>query len=184
MTEQRTLLTADEFFRLYSGKDGYYELVRGEVIELAPPNWEHGEVALSIGSALRIFVRQRGLGTVVVESGYRLESQPDTVRGPDVSFVSRDRVPAGGPVRTFFPGVPDLAVEVVSPSDTAAEIEAKVHDYLRTGVRRVWVAYPNTRRVAVHFPDGSARWYSEDEAIEDPDLLLGFSLSLREIFGP
>ena len=78
---------------------------------------------------------------------------------------------------------PDLAVEIVSPSDTAVELEVKVHDYLRNGALRVWVVYPDSRRVAVHRPDGTARWYSEDAAIEDEGLLPGFSLPLREIFG-
>jgi len=120
---------------------------------------------------------------VVAESGFRLEQQPDTVRGPDVAFIARERIPAEGLPRAFFEGPPDLAVEIVSPSDTAADLEIRVHDYLRNGALRVWVVYPDSRRVAVHRRDGTARWYSEDAAIEDEGLLPGFSLPLREIFG-
>lgn len=182
MTEQHTLLTAEEFFRLYSDKEGHYELVKGEVIEMAPPGGVHGGVAVNIASALHVYVRQHDLGRVVVESGFRLESDPDTVRGPDVAFIRRERIPQGGLPRAFFTVAPDLAVEVVSPSDTAVELEAKVHDYLRAGAQRVWVFYPDSRRVAVYRPDGTTRWYGEDETLEDEELLPGFSLPLREVF--
>lgn len=182
MAEQRTLLTADEFFWLYSHKEGDYELVKGEVIEMAPPGGVHGGTALNIGYFLQAYNRQHQLGRVVVETGFRLESQPDTVRGPDVAFVRQERVPPEGMPRGFFPGAPDLAVEVVSPSDSAAELEKKVHDYLRSGTQRVWVFYPDTQRVAVHRPDGTARWYTEEDTLEDPELLPGFSLTIREVF--
>ncbi len=181
MTEQRTLLTAEEFFRLYSHQEGDFELVKGEIVEMAPPGWDHGETAVNIASALGSFARRHNLGRVVVETGFRLESQPDTVRGPDIAFVRKERVPVGG-LRGFFTGAPDLAVEVVSPSDTASEIEQKVQDYLRSGTQRVWVVYPDSRRVQVYSPDGTSRGYREDAAIEDQDLLPGFSLSLGEIF--
>jgi Uma2 family endonuclease len=183
MSQQRTLLTAGEFFQLYSHREGNYELVKGEVIEMPPPGGVHGVVAVNIATALHTFVRQHDLGRVVVESGFRLGSQPDTVRGPDVAFITRERIPAEGLPRAFFEGAPDLAVEIVSPTDNATELEIKVHDYLRNGAQRVWVVYPDSRRVAVHRPDGTARWYSEDAAIEDQEFLPGFSLPLREIFG-
>ena len=150
---------------------------------MAPPGGVHGGIAIRIGAALETFVRQHNLGRVVVESGFLLGSQPDTVRGPDVAFIARERIPAEGLPRAFFEGAPDLAVEIVSPTDNATELEIKVHDYLRNGAQRVWVVYPDSRRVAVHRPDGTARWYSEDAAIEDEELLPGFSLPLREIFG-
>ena len=182
MTQQRTRLTAEEFFLRYSHKDQHYELVRGEVIELAPPGWEHGRVAVTMTIPLGSFVREHDLGRVVVESGYWLERQPDTVRGPDISFVRKERLPAGEVTRGFFEGPPDLAVEIVSPRDTASRLEAKVHEYLQSGALRVWVVYADSRRVAVHRPDGSAQWYAGDAALEDPELLPGFSLPLPEIF--
>ena len=182
MTRQRTLLTAEEFFDLYSHREGDYELVKGEVIEMAPPGFVHGGIAVNIAIALGTFVRQHNLGRVVAESGYRLESQPDTVRGPDVSFIRNERIPPEGMPRGFFLGPPDLAVEVVSPSDTAAEMEVRVHDYLDAGAQRVWVAYPGSRRFAVHSPDGTARWLNEEDVLEDPELLPGFSLPITEVF--
>jgi len=182
VAQQLSVLTAEEFFRLYSHKEGHYELVRGEVVEMAPPGGVHGGVASNISYSLQAYNRQHRLGRVVVETGFCLECRPDTVRGPDVAFVRNERVPPAGMPRGFFSGPPDLAVEVVSPSDTAAELERKVHEYLNSGAQRVWVFYPDTRRVAVHRPDGTARWYIEEEALEDPELLPGFSLPIREIF--
>ena len=182
MTQQRTLLTAEEFFLRYSHKDQPYELVRGEVIELELPGWEHGRVAVTIAVPLGAFVREHDSGAVVLRSGYCIERQPDTVRGPDISFIRKERLPAEGLPRGFFEGPPDLAVEIVSPSDTAARLEAKVQEYLQNGALRVWVVYPDSRRAAVHRPDGSAQWYAGDAVLEDPELLPGFSLPLPEIF--
>jgi Uma2 family endonuclease len=181
MTEQRILLTAEEFFEQYSHKEGSYELVKGEVVEMAPPGWDHGEIAANIAGELRAFVRQHDLGRVVIETGFWFENQPDIVRIPDVTFLKRDRAPVGS-LPGFFMGAPDLAVEVVSPWDTASQLEVKVHDYLRTGAQRVWVVYPDSHSVVVHRPDGQARRYGQNEAIEDEELLPGFSLPLREIF--
>ena len=184
MSQRRTLLTADEFFRHYSHKEGHYELLKGEVIEMAPPGGVHGGIAVNIASELRTFVRQHDLGRVVVETGFRLVSRPDTVRGPDVAFIAKDRLPVEGLPRAFFMGAPDLAVEIVSHSDGAGELEMKVSDYLRNGSSSVWVVYPDGQRVQVFRSDGSGRWYSEDAAIEEQELLPGFRLPLHEIFGP
>ena len=184
MTQQKTLLTAEEFFQEYSHKDGRFELVKGEVVEMAPPGFVHGATAARIAAGLISAVTPGGLGEVVVESGYRLESNPDTVRGPDVSFVSKERIEESGLPIAFFPGPPDLAVEVVSPSDTAAEVEAKVAEYFRSGSRRVWVACPGSRRVVVHLPGGLSRKYGEGDTIEDPELLPGLSLPVSQLFPP
>lgn len=183
MAEQKTLLTADDFFRQYSHKEGNYELVKGKVIEMPPPGGVHGGTAVNIAVALVTFVRQHDLGRVVVETGYRLAHQPDTVRGPDVSFVTKERMPTDGLPRAFFMGAPDLAVEIVSPSDSAGDLEMKVAEYLGSGTKSVWVVYPDSRRVVVHQPGGAAQTYGEDSTIEEPELLPGFSLSLSEIFG-
>ena len=186
MSTQKTLLTADEFYRLYAHKDGRYELVDGEVVEMVPPNWGHGGVALNIGSAMLIFVRRNNLGAVRIESGYRISTNPDTVRGPNVSFVTTSRVPAEGGQVSLFPGAPDIAVEVVSPSNTVSQVERKVGEYLAAGSQRVWAVYPATatapRRVLIHRPDGATVAYTGEDVITDEELLPGFSLPLSEIF--
>ena len=182
MTQQRTLLTADEFFRLYSHRDGKFELVEGEVVEMAPVNEEHGEIAGNVTTAFNVYSRQRGAGRAGVEIGYRLGAGPDTVRGPDVSFALGPRRPAEARRSGFVPGAPDIAVEVVSPNDSAAELERKIGEYLAAGSLRVWAIYPASRSVTVRRPDGSAVSYSGDDVVEDEELLPGFSLPLAEIF--
>ena len=180
MTTQKTLLTAEEFYLFCCQNDGWYELVEGEVVELAPPNDEHGETAGHIVTAFNNYSRPRGIGRARVETGYTLRTGPDTVRGPDVSFVFHPRVEGRG---SGFPvGAPDIAVEVVSPSDTAGEIARKVAEYLTAGSQRVWVVHPAGRRVVIHRADGTVLSYGEGDVITDEELLPGFSLPLSEIF--
>ena len=185
MTRQKTLLTAEEFYLFCCRNEGRYELVDGEVVELAPPNDEHGEIAINVGTAFNIYSRRRGVGRTRAETGYTLRTGPDTVRGPDVSFVFRPRVEGRG--SGFVPGAPDIAVEVVSPSNTAAEVARRAAEYLAAGSQRVWVVYPSVRRVVIHCADGSVISYSSDDVssddvITDEELLPGFSLPLSEIF--
>lgn len=186
MTTQKTLLTANQFYDFCCKNEGRYELVRGEVIELAPANDVHGEIAANIGTAFNNYSRPRGVGRTRVDTGYRLEQNPDTVRGPDVSFVLLPRGTGVTLTRRFVPNAPDIAVEVVSPSDTASEMESKVREYLAAGSQRVWVVYPATgravRRVVVHCADGRVISHTGDDVITDEELLPGFSLSLTEVF--
>ena len=186
MSTQKTLLTADEFYLFCCKNDGKYELVDGEVVEMAPVNRRHGRMALNIGAAFHNYCRSTGLGWPEIEVGYRVRSGPDTVRGPDVSLVLSERQEADEQDSGFIAGAPDIAVEVVSPSNTAAEMERKAGEYLAAGSRRVWVVCPDTptasRRVIIHRPDGAAATYTGDDVITDEELLPGFSLPLSEIF--
>lgn len=180
MTTQKTLLTAEDFYLFCCENDGWYELVDGEVVELAPPNDEHGETSGYIVTAFNNYSRPRGIGRARVETGYTVRQGPDTVRGPDVSFVFHPRVEGRG---SGFPvGAPDIAVEVFSPSDTAAGMARKVAEYLAAGSQRVWVVYPRTRQVIIHHADGTVISYDGDDVIADEELLPGFSLPLSEIF--
>lgn len=182
MTQQKTLLTADEFYDFCCHNDGRYELVDGKVVELAPANEQHGEVAFNINGAFYLYSRESGIGRGGVETGYRVRQNPDVVRGPDVSFNVRVRLEGERPLRTFVPGAPDIAVEVFSPSNTAAEMERKVAEYLAAGSQRVWVTYTSNRSVAVHRNDGSTITYTGNDVITDEELLPSFSLPLAEIF--
>lgn len=180
MTTQKTLLTAEEFYLFCCQNEGRYALVDGEVVEIVLPNDVHGEITANVGTAFNIYSRRHGVGRARVETGYTLRQGPDTVRGPDVSFVFRPRVEGRG---SGFPvGAPDIAVEVVSPSDTAAELARKVAEYLAAGSQKVWVVYPSVRQVLVHRADGSVLSYGGDDVITDEELLPGFSLPLSEIF--
>ena len=174
------LLTAEEFFALPSSR--HQELVDGEVIDAMPPGRKHGKLAFRIGKLLDRWVEQNPGGEIGVESGFILRRDPDIVRSPDVYYVRPERLPEGDVADGFWTIAPDLAVEVVSPNDTAGEVRAKVREYLAAGSAAVWVIYPSTREVIAHTPDGLARTYGPGSTLEMPDLLPGFSLVISEVF--
>src|SRR4051794_22018075 len=132
MSAGTKLLTAEEFARRPEPEDGSREeLVRGEIVTMPPPGFRHGEIALQIGFILKSFLKGKQLGRVVVESGVRTEHDPDSVRGPDVSYWSFERLPRSQAIATY-PKVPaDLCVEVRSPSNKPQKLRAKVTEYLR-----------------------------------------------------
>jgi Uma2 family endonuclease len=173
-------MTIEEFSRLPGSE--HKELVRGVVVESMPPSKEHGRVALAIGSLLRLWVKQGAGGEVGVESGFILAQDPSTIRGPDVHYVSDGRVASDNASSAFWTIALDLAVEVVSPSDTEVEVREKVRDFLAAGTPLVWTVYPRTREVVVHTADGLARTYSVDDILEHPDVLPGFSCKVAELF--
>ena len=185
MSTQKTLLTANQFYDFCCQNDGRYELVKGEVVELSPVNDEHSGIASNINFSFGLYSRRYDFGQAGIEAGYKVRSGPDTVRGPDVSFrlVPRE---SGRQGAGFLTGAPDIAVEVVSPSNRAAQVERKVREYLAAGAQRVWVVYPATRRAArrvvVHRADGRVITYTGDDVITDEELLPEFSLPLSEIF--
>ena len=185
MSTRKTLLTADQFYDFCCQNDGRYELVQGEVVILSPVNDEHSGIAINIGTAFNNYSRRYGFGQAGMEAGYMLLTGPDTVRGPDVSFRLVPRSERRQSVG-FLPGAPDIAVQVISPSNTAATVARKVAEYLDAGAQRVWIAYPATRiasrRVVIHHPDGTAITYTGNDVITDEELLPGFSLPLTEIF--
>ncbi|MGH2351789.1 MAG: Uma2 family endonuclease [Chloroflexota bacterium] len=177
-----TLTTAEEFLRWPDDGRHRYELVRGEVVVMAPPGFEHGGRALTLGFHLQAFVQEHGGGVVVVEAGFLLARDPDVVRAPDVAFVSEARLPPPEQRAGFFPGAPDLAIEVVSPNDTATEVLEKVQEYLAAGSRLVWVADARTRRVSVYRADGTVQFLREEDTLSGEDVLPGFTLRVRDIF--
>jgi Uma2 family endonuclease len=177
----KTMVTAQELWQL-SGGEKEHELVKGELIEMTPPGGSHGTVAAKITWLLLNFVKPHNLGEVMVETGFQLTSNPDTVRGPDVSFISAAKIPSGGPPAGYISGPPDLAVEIVLPNDTASEIQNKVQDYLTHGTTVVWVVYPQQRTAVVHYPDGTARTLHEADTLEGKPVLTGFSCRVTEIF--
>jgi len=158
------------------------ELINGEVVETMPPGGIHGAIAVMLAMLLRLWVREQGHGYVGVESGYILARDPDVVRGPDVSYVRGKRIPSTGVPEGFWNLAPDLAVEVVSPSETADEVREKVRDLLAAGTPLVWTIYPRTREVIAHTPDGLARTYTQTDTLTFPDVLPGFSCTVSELF--
>jgi Uma2 family endonuclease len=176
----KTLLTIEQFDQLPITEGILYELNEGEVVTLTEPmprhNWVRDNVARLTGN----FVEDRRLGKVFVETGYQLT--PETVRIPDVSFVPVDRL-SEIDLDKRIQGAPALVIEVISPTDLAEELTQKVKQYLAAGVKAVWVFYPKTREVQVFRAGGGSFVRHEAEMLEEPDLLPGFSLDLKAVFG-
>lgn len=165
-------------------EDGYrLELVRGRLVREPRPGYRHGRLMVRLGSALDRHVREHGLGEVIADFGVVIAREPATVRGPDLAFVGTERVPDAAAEAGFLWTAPDLVIEIVSPTDTAAEMRLKVMDYLGAGVRLVWVVDPGSRSVAEHRPDGSARLLGVEQALDGADIVPGFRLELSELFG-
>ncbi|MGD0899495.1 MAG: Uma2 family endonuclease [Thermoguttaceae bacterium] len=161
---------------------GRCELLRGELVMMSPAGSEHGVVVVRVTGPLNAFVRQHSLGEVLgAETGFKIGHRPDTVRAPDVAFVSRDRWPPQAP-KGFFPGAPDLAVEVISPGDRASEVLAKVEDWLDAGCRAVWVVDPETRTVAVYHGRTAVEVLRVGDHLDGGELLPDFRLAVAEIF--
>ena len=174
-----THLTVDDFLALPD--DGQrHELVEGEPVVMPPPSFEHGVVV----GRLVVEIARAGQGAVAAESGVLLEQggEPPSVLAPDVSFIRPDRLPPRGERLLRVPFVPDLAVEVLSPSNTATEIGRKVRIYLDAGVRLVWVADPEERTVTVWTPDRSARVLLADDVLDGGDVLPGFAVKVGDFF--
>lgn len=172
-------LTAQEFW-LLPETEGKRELVGGEV-KTEMPGGLHGDIALGIGTQLRQWAKAGNHGYTGVEAGYLLAQNPDFVRLPDVSFVSANRIPETGIPEAFWTIAPDLAIEVVSPSEKADDIQEKVFDYLLAGTVMVWVVYPRTQQVVVHTPDGIARTLKGQDRLEF-EVLPGFTCTVHELF--
>ncbi|MBI4311830.1 MAG: Uma2 family endonuclease [Chloroflexi bacterium] len=182
MTASKTLVTAEELLQL-SAQGRRYELVKGELRDMAPTGNVHGRVAIRLGSRLDMYVEAHDLGEAfAAETGFRIHRNPDTVLAPDVSFIAKGRVPAEGVAPGFGDIVPDLVSEVVSPSETAASVQAKVENWLEAGVKLVWVVYPDTRSVAVYRSLEDVRVLREGDALSGDPVLPGFSCPVRELF--
>jgi Uma2 family endonuclease len=171
----------DDYSRLPD--DGYRtELVRGRVVREPQPGYRHGNMQLQLGAILVRHIQRHRLDRVCLGPvGFVLERDPPTVRGPDLAVLSRSRIPAsdhGG----FIQGAPDLAIEIVSPSNTSTEIDARVSDYLNAGARRVWVVYPDTQTVIVHHTPSMAVSFGPGESLEGGEVLPGLHLDVSTIF--
>jgi Uma2 family endonuclease len=175
------LVTVEELERM--GSDARSELIRGELVPVSPPGGEHGELAVRLAVALANFVRPLRLGTVYVETGFILSRHPDTVRGPDLAFLSRERrASLGGRIRGFIPGAPDLAVEIRSPDDPLAELSVKAAEYLRAGTRLVWIIDPAAETVHVQRSGGAPSALRPDASLDGEPVITGFRLPLNELF--
>jgi Uma2 family endonuclease len=177
-----THVTADQLLRMPD--DGHrYELVAGELRKMTPAGWRHGAVGGNLHSLLGRHVLQHGLGQLFfAETGFLLARDPDTVRAPDIGFIRKDRLAGEPPEEAFWPGAPDLAVEVVSPSDTTGEVDEKVGSWLEAGAKMVWVVSPKWRSVTVYRSATDIRTLTENDDLDGDDVVPGFRCRVGEIF--
>ena len=180
MSPPAVLMTADELLRTHV-PNKRAELLRGVLVVREPAGSRHGLVTMNLGAELALYAKQTGAGGVyAAETGFKLASDPDTVRAPDIAFVTRERLPP--PNTTGYPALaPDLAVEVLSPGDRPGEVFAKVADWLSAGTRLVWVVDPERRLARVYRHDGSEAIVTAEGALDGEDVLPGFSCSLASI---
>jgi Uma2 family endonuclease len=182
MTTTLQRSTANELFEMPD--DGFrYELVKGELRKMSPSGSEHGAIIINISVLLAQYVRSKKLGICFgAETGFKIASDPDTVRAPDVAFIRRDRIPEGGIPKKFWPGAPDLAVEVLSPGDTRREVDEKVEDWLEAGAQAVWVLNPKRRSVSVYRSMMDVVRLSGDDELDGGEVVPGFRCKVSEFF--
>src|SRR3954462_15993228 len=175
-----SLLTAEELLRT-SVPIKRTELVRGHLVVREPAGWRHGGGTMNLPPRLARHVDLTGAGKIVAaETGFTLFRGPDTVRAPDIAFVSRERLP-DSTTRGFPELAPDLVVEVLSSDDRPGETLAKVGDWLEAGARLVWVIDPERRQARVYRPDGSESLMGELDRLQGEDVLSGFECQVAAI---
>jgi Uma2 family endonuclease len=182
MAIQSQPITAEDLLRMPD--DGFrYELVRGELRKMTPAGHQHGRIAINVTTPLNQYVRANHLGTVyAAETGFKLASNPDLVRAPDVAFIRRDRVEAVEEVDGYWPGAPDLVVEVISPNDTYADVEEKIFDWLDAGTRLAIVGNPRHHTVTVYRSRGDITVLTEADTLDGDEVVPGWILPVREMF--
>ena len=172
-------LTIEEFSRLPRDSERH-EMSEGELITMPFPKSLHTLIANSVYEALRPSSKEYGTVRVLVEAGYVLSRSPLTIRQPDISVLSKDRILAT-PEDSYFEGAPELAIEVVSPSDSAEDLELKAKQYLKAGSSEVWVLYPKTKDIHVFAASGEVKVLGEEDVLQSATLP-GFSVKVAELF--
>ena len=183
-TISKARLTADDLLQL--GDDGFrHELIQGELTTMPPSGSEHSEGTNWIGRVVGTFIVEKNLGrSLGAEAGFIIARDPDTVRAPDFAFVRKERVPGGRLPKGFFPGPPDLAVEVLSPNDRAVEVEDKIQEWLDAGTQQVWIINLHRRTLTIHRSDQPPQVLRADDMVDGGDLLPNFRAKVAELLPP
>jgi cell division protease FtsH len=176
-------MTAEQLYTLPDTTADRLELVRGSLVREPPATPEHGGLAVRLGARLHAFVDRTALGFMTSDVGFVLATDPDTVRAPDLAFVARERIPTPDATGAYWALAPDLAVEILSSSNTASEVQEKILDYLDAGSRMVWVLDPRRRTVTVYRSRHDIRILGGGEELTGDDVLPGFAVGVDEVFG-
>jgi Uma2 family endonuclease len=183
MAIQERLYTADDLWEMSHGENAKrLELSKGIIIEVSPTGEVHTVIAAWLLYLIMRFVELHDLGEVTGEAGgYLPATDPDIVRAPDIGFVAKERLTLSTSEK-YVPLAPDLAGEIMSPGDTAAEINDKILEYLQAGTRLIWVVYPKSRTVTVYRSLTDVHILDLDGTLDGFDVLPGFSLPVRDVF--
>jgi Uma2 family endonuclease len=182
MSPVTQLITAEQLLRMPA--DGArYELVRGELKRMTLSGFSHGKVVVKLTAPLAFHVETNSLGVVLgAETGFRIAINPDTVRAPDIAFIKQERVRELGSTEKFWPAAPELAVEVLSPSDTVYEIEEKVAAWFTAGSLMVWVLNPKLRTIHIYRPSRPTQKLNENDTLDGGEVVPEFRIKVSEIF--
>ena len=182
-TTSMALMTAEEIMELPHGEGFRYELINGELEKNMSAGQPHGRIAARLLVLLGNFIWDHGLGEIyAAETGFQLTFGPDTVLAPDIAYISKERLEQVGESDRFWPGAPDLVVEVLSPSDRPGKVNKKTLLWLGYGAKQVWIVNPKDRIVRIHRSSSDTTTFCGSDYLEAQDLLPGFRLSLDRIF--
>ena len=178
----QTLLTVEKFLELPDQEGLIRELDEGRIIEMSAPSFPHAVIVATVSHLLKVFVEKTGSEFIVAQgSGFALTA--DTMRIPDVFLIRKPAARDAPVIRGGALAVaPDLAVEVVSPSDSAGDLDRKVHQYLAAGTPLVWVVYPVTKNIMVYRKSGERQEFAVSQQVSDPELLPGLNIPVDKIF--
>jgi len=176
-------MTAEELLQL-PDDDLCHELINGELITMPLPRIPHGRISLRLAIPLGQFVWDHDLGEIYDNAGFQLTWNPDTVLGPDIAFLSKERLKEVAEVKGYWQGPPDLAVEVYTPEYRKGKISERISRLFNAGTKQVWIVHLKTSTVTVYRSISDATTFSGSDYLEAPDLLPGFRIPLDRIFGP
>jgi Uma2 family endonuclease len=178
-----TVVTADELLAMPSGTGKRFELVAGELRVMSPAGWRHGKIVMRLSARLAAYVDQHDLGVAFgAETGFRLASDPDTVRAPDLAFVTKRRIPEQEAKDGFWPGAPDLAVEVLSPGDRTSEVDEKIEAWLAAGCAAIWNVNPKLKTVTVYQSRADVQVKAAGDMLHGEPVVPGFLCSVDDLF--
>jgi Uma2 family endonuclease len=182
-TTSTALMTAGELMELPHGESFRYELINGELEKTMSAGFPHGRITMRLAGPLSEWIWTHDLGEIfAAETGFQLTFEPDTVLAPDISFITKERLEQVGETERFWPGAPDLVVEVLSPGDRPSKVNKKTSLWLSHGTKQVWIVNPKDRTVRIHRSLTDTTTFSGSDYLEAQDLLPGFRLSLDRIF--